>query len=129
MRVLLVEDHEDARRALCTLLGSRGYEVKTAACVKEALDLSARHRFDLLITDIGLPDGSGLLLLAKIKRNSPDLQGIALSGCGMPQDLLDTREAGFSSHLVKPVQFAELRRVLESLIPAARAAALRQMRE
>ena len=128
LRILLVEDHEDARCTLSSLLGSQGYEVKSAANAHAALDLGARHPFDVLITDVGLPDDNGLTLLKKIRRNSPALQGIAISGYGMPQDIADARAAGFSAHLVKPVQFPELRKTLESLIPQARAASLRQMR-
>jgi CheY-like chemotaxis protein/two-component sensor histidine kinase len=129
LHILLVEDHEDARHALCTLLGSQGYAVKAAATLQAALDLGARHHFDLLIVDVGLPDGNGLELLASIKQISPDLQGIAMSGYGLPQDMLDAEKAGFALHLVKPVQFPELRQALESLIPQAKAASLRKMRE
>ncbi|MEP6601819.1 MAG: ATP-binding protein [Nitrospirota bacterium] len=129
LHILLVEDHDDARHAMCTLLGSQGYAVKAAATAQAALDLGARHSFDMLIVDVGLPDGSGLELLARIKQHSPGLKGIAMSGYGMPQDALDAEKAGFSSHLVKPVQFHQLRRILETLIPEAKAASLQQMRE
>lgn len=129
LHILLVEDNEDARHALCSLLGTHGYTVKAAASVQAALDLAARHCFDLLITDVGLPDGNGLELLAKVRQHSPQMRGIAMSGYGMPHDMSDAGTAGFSTHLVKPVQFSELRRVLEDLIPQAKAAALRQMRE
>ena len=89
--------------------------------------VAALHR--VVIADVGLPDGNGLRLLKRIRRNSPALQGIALSGYGMPQDIADARTAGFSTYLAKPVQFPELRKALESLIPQAKAASLRQMRE
>ena len=129
LRILVVEDHEDARRCLCTLLGSQGYDVSAAGDVRTALELGARHSFDMLISDIGLPDGSGLELLARIKQNSPQLQGIALTGYSMPQDKIDAQEAGFFALLVKPVQFAELRHLIETLLPQAKAASLRRMRE
>ncbi len=129
LSILLVEDHEDARRALSTLLSSQGYEVKAAATVQAALDLGARHHFDLLIADVGLPDGNGLELLAQLKRHSPELRGVAISGYGMPQDLFNSGKAGFAAHLVKPVQFPDLRRAVENLLPQAKAAALRKMRE
>lgn len=129
LRILLVEDHEEARRSLYTLLESQGYKVRAAANVQDALDLGARHVFDLLIADVGLPDGNGLKLLERIKQNSTELQGIVISGHGMPQDILDSAAAGFASHMVKPIQFPELRRTLEALIPQAKAASLRQMRE
>ena len=129
MHILLVEDQEDSRHCLCTLLGAQGYAVKAAASGQAARELGARHRFDLLIADVGLPDGNGLDLLATLRQYSPELRGIAISGYGMPQDAADARAAGFSSHMVKPVQFPELRQALEALIPQARAAAQRQMRE
>ena len=128
LRILIVEDHEDARRSLCLLLQSQGYEVESAGSVQAATGLGARQHFDLLVADLGLPDGDGLDLLAAIRQYSPGLQGISLSGYGMPSDLENSKRAGYDAHLVKPVLFPELRRVLETLIPAARAAALRQMR-
>jgi CheY-like chemotaxis protein len=128
LRILLVEDNEDARRALSALLGSLGYEIRAAASVREALELGARESFDVLITDLGLADGSGIQLLPAIKQHSPALVGIAISGYGSAQDLVDSRAAGFAVHLVKPTRFTELRQQLELLIPEARAAALRQMR-
>ena len=129
MRLLIVEDHDDARRCLCTLLGSQGYDVKSAASVQAALGLAARHCFDMLITDLGLPDGNGLELLAAMKQNSPEIQGIAVTGYSMPRDVAGSRSAGFAAHLVKPVQFPELRKILETLLPQAKAVALRRMRE
>ena len=129
LHVLLVEDHSDARRALCTLLGSQGYGVKAAASLQSALELGARQRFDVLIADVGLPDGNGLDLLEKLQEHSPELLGIAISGYGTSQDIQNSRNAGFAAHLTKPVRFPELRQTLESLIPAARVASLRRMRE
>ncbi len=129
VHILLVEDQEDARRALCILLGSQGYQVSAAASIEGALKLGDRHHFDLLITDVGLPDGNGLDSFERIKQNSPNLRGIALSGYSRPQDIADSKKAGFFSHLVKPVQFPELRRVIEACLPQAKAASLRRMRE
>jgi len=127
--VLLVEDHDDARRALATLLGSQGYQVKAAADAQTAIDLGARQRFDVLIADIGLPDGNGREVLAKVRKHSPDLQGLAISGYNTTQDIDKSRMAGFAGHLVKPVQFPQLRQALESLIPGVKSASLRRMRE
>ena len=129
IRVLLVEDNEDARRALSALLGSLGYELREAVGVQEALELGARESFDLLITDLGLRDGSGIQLLPAIRQHSPALVGIAITGYSSAQDLVDSRQAGFAAHLVKPIRFAELRQQLELSIPEARAAALRLLRE
>jgi CheY-like chemotaxis protein len=124
----VVEDNEDACHTLCLLLKSRGYKVEAAGTVQTAISLAGRQHFDLLLADLGLPDGDGLTLLETMRRFSPGLQGIAVSGYGMPHDLENSRQAGFAAHLVKPVRFSELRVLIETLVPATKAAALRQMR-
>ena len=121
LRILLVEDHKDARRCLCTLLESRGYQVQSAKNAQTALELNDSHDFDLLITDIRLPDGNGLELLQKMRPSAPDLQAIAISGYGMPQDILNTKAAGFLAHLVKPVEISEVQAAIETLCFKAKA--------
>ncbi len=69
LRVLLVEDHADTRRCVTQLLQSQGYEVAVAGDMKSARALGARSRFDLLLTDVALPDGNGLELLKELQRN------------------------------------------------------------
>jgi signal transduction histidine kinase len=115
MRVLLVEDHEDTNRALTNLLRRRGYYVQPAECVRSALHLAAREQFDVLISDIGLPDGSGVDLMQTLQSERPRLLGIALSGFAMEDDIRRSYEAGFRHHLVKPVDVKEL----DSLIQQA----------
>ncbi|MEO6046823.1 MAG: ATP-binding protein, partial [Candidatus Kapaibacterium sp.] len=108
-RILLVEDHADTRRTIKKLLESRGYEVKDVGAIADALDAaaSAPVKFDLLISDIGLPDGTGSELIAKLREREP-IRGIAMSGYGMDHDIQRSLEAGFSSHIVKPVVFQQL---------------------
>jgi CheY-like chemotaxis protein len=84
LRVLLVDDHEDTRYVLRRLLC--GHDVRTAGCVSEALEEAALYDFDLLISDIGLPDGSGLDLMKQLQA-AYRMQGIALSGYGMEDDV------------------------------------------
>jgi signal transduction histidine kinase/HAMP domain-containing protein len=107
MRILLVEDHEDTNRSLTRLLRRRGYDVQSAVDVKSALELSTEHQFDVLISDIGLPDGSGIDLMQKLSSERP-VFGIALTGFGMEEDIRKTREAGFKHHLVKPIDLTKL---------------------
>ena len=107
MRVLLVEDHEDTNRSLTQLLRRRGYHVQPAHSVQTALEAAAQERFDVLISDIGLPDGSGIDLMAKLKDDHP-IFGIALTGFGMEDDLRKSHEVGFNHHLVKPVDLNRL---------------------
>lgn len=108
MRVLLVEDHEDTNRALTNLLRRRGYYVQPAESVRSALHLAAKEQFDVLISDIGLPDGSGVELMQTLQSGRPRLLGIALSGFAMEEDIRRSYEAGFSHHLVKPVDVKQL---------------------
>lgn len=117
-RILLAEDNEDARRCLAALLESAGYEVLAAADIKTALELGDWHAFDLLIADLGLPDGTGAELLLKLRASAPSLPAIAISGYSLPQDVLNSRAVGFLAHFVKPVEFAELRSVIQPLAVA-----------
>jgi len=114
LSILLVEDHEDTLRVIARLLGRLGHAVRTARSVGEALESAAGERFDLLVSDIGLPDGSGLDVMRAVK-DRYGLRGIALSGFGREADIRRSREAGFQDHLTKPVDFQVLRRKIESL--------------
>src|SRR5205823_2097625 len=91
MRVMLVEDHEDTNRSLTRLLRRRGYHVESAVDVKSAIDLSGRYQFDVLVSDLGLPDGSGLDVMRTLSSDRP-LFGIALTGFGMEEDVRKSRE-------------------------------------
>jgi PAS domain S-box-containing protein len=100
LRVLLVDDHEDTRTALRRLLSN--HDVRMAGCVSEALEEAALYDFDLLISDIGLPDGSGLDLMQQLRARY-NMKGIALSGYGMDDDVRRSLAAGFCAHLTKPI--------------------------
>lgn len=109
LRLLLVEDHHDTLMTLQRLLVRRGYTVRTAASIAQALEIADGYRFDVLVSDIGLPDGRGTELLERIARQRGErLPAVAMSGFGMDDDLERSREAGFSEHLTKPVEFAAL---------------------
>lgn len=122
MRLLLVEDHRDTARVMSKLLRTAGYEVDCAATVTEGLQLIKTQPFDVIISDIGLPDGSGLDLMRQAKLLCPT-PGIALSGFGMEHDLKRSKEAGFSEHLTKPLNFQLLTETIERLTAQAEAAA------
>jgi PAS domain S-box-containing protein len=117
-RLLLVEDHEPTLLVLTNLLRQQGHDVLTATSVKDALALASDHTFDFVISDLGLPDGNGIDLMMQLS-NDHGLRGIALSGYGMAEDLARTEQAGFLAHLVKPINFEQLHRVLEQFAPAA----------
>ena len=82
--------------------------------VAAALAAAAHETFDLVISDLGLPDGSGVEMM-RVLRDRHGLRGVALSGYGTDEDLQRTREAGFVMHLVKPIRIGDLRRVLNEL--------------
>jgi HAMP domain-containing protein/signal transduction histidine kinase/CheY-like chemotaxis protein len=107
MRILLVEDHEDTKRSLTNLLRRRGYQVESAGDLQSALDLSTKEEFDVLISDLGLPDGSGIDLMRALNSQRP-VFGIALTGFGMEDDIRKSYEVGFKHHLVKPIDLNKL---------------------
>ena len=77
-------------------------------------ELAAKEPFDLIVSDIGLPDASGYYLMRQIKREH-GITGIAMSGYGMDEDIRKSQEAGFSEHLVKPISFAKLDQAIQRL--------------
>lgn len=111
LRLLLVEDHPSTLQTLGRLLQRDGHRVTTASNVEEGLARAAEDSFDLVVSDLGLPDGTGNDLMEKL-RATYGLRGIALSGYGMEDDLMRSRNSGFLAHLVKPIQMAQLRQAL-----------------
>jgi len=113
-RLLVVEDHKATLEVLKRLLTRVGHHVVATGTVEAALAAARREDFDAVISDLGLPDGTGAELMVQL-RERHGLRGIALSGYGMEQDTQRTREAGFVAHLIKPIDFEQLRRTLEML--------------
>ena len=119
LRLLLVEDHDDTRDVLARLLSRRGYEVETARNVQEARALSSEKTFDLLVSDIGLPDATGCELLIELSAKH-GLRGIAMSGFGSDADLAQSKEAGFLEHLVKPIDAKTLDAAIQRVVEVQR---------
>lgn len=115
LRLLLVEDHESTLQVLSRLLSRAGHKVVTAGTLTAALAAATEGTFDLVISDLGLPDGTGNELM-EILRARYSLRGIALSGYGMEEDVTRSRQAGFAAHLTKPVDFRQLQRALHEVI-------------
>jgi PAS domain S-box-containing protein len=113
--ILLVEDHEDTARALRRMLENAGYQVGYASTLASARDLAAKRRFQLVISDLGLPDGSGLDLMNQL-RQSGQVNGIALSGFGAHGDVAAAKAAGFAAHFTKPVDWERLRYTIRRLL-------------
>ena len=114
-RVLLVDDHHDTCIGMKRMLERRGYEITVAHSADQAVEKVRTQDFDLLISDIGLPDRSGYELMREVRLNK-DLPGIALSGFGTEQDVNQARAAGFSEHLTKPINFERLEKTIQNLL-------------
>ncbi len=119
LRILLVEDHADSAEILARLLRRMGHDVTHADSVSRAVEIAEREMLrggiDLLISDLGLPDGSGQDLM-RILTAKYELKGIALSGYGMDSDLEQSRAAGFGRHLIKPIDVSLLRSAIVELM-------------
>lgn len=116
-KILLVDDHEDTCLGMKLLLERRGYRVKIAHSVQGGFDLASREKFNLVISDLGLPDGSGFDLLEKLRAAGNSIPAVALSGFGMESDIEHSRTAGFSEHLIKPVNIERLDAILKKMFP------------
>lgn len=114
LRILLVEDNEDTSRAMARLLKILGHEVSLANTVAIGKRLAQTEVFDLLVGDIGLPDGDGTEVAREFKRIQQK-PSIAITGFGMDEDILKSQEAGFTAHVTKPVNFEHLSELISVL--------------
>lgn len=119
LRILLVEDHEPTRSALSQLLTARGYRVTAAASLAEARALAGVENFNLVISDLGLPDGTGYELMSELRKRGA-MKGIALTGYGMAEDVARSKDAGFVAHLTKPIRVQSLEAALDAAVKSAR---------
>ena len=110
LRILLVEDDEDSATTLRTLLGERGCDVRVARSVHECLELYPRLRPDVLVCDIGLPDGDGYELLRALRAAAPsaEVPAIALSALARDEDRARAANVGFADYLTKPYRVDDL---------------------
>jgi signal transduction histidine kinase len=115
LRILLVDDHQDTCTALERLLVRRGHLVAATHNVRSAMEAAARNPFDLLISDIALPDGTGMELMAYVRAMS-GIRGIAISGFGMNGDIEKSLQAGFAEHLVKPIKLEKLEGAIDRVM-------------
>ena len=120
-RVLVVDDHVDTCTGMKMMLERRGYRVTIAHTADQAVEKTEHEEFDLVISDIGLPDRSGYELMKELS-TTKNLRGIALSGFGMENDVTRARSAGFSEHLTKPINFDRLDEAIQMLLAEPEAA-------
>jgi CheY-like chemotaxis protein len=114
LSILFVEDHADTARVIAQLLETMGHEVQTASSVEDAVKIVIEGRFDLIISDVGLPDGSGVGLIHGI-RPFCDAPAIALTAYSSEEDAARCLRAGFDLHLAKPASPAGLREAIETV--------------
>jgi CheY-like chemotaxis protein len=115
LSVLVVDDDQDTREVMAALLTRFDCDVSTAPTVAAALDAARATSFDVLISDIHLPDGTGLQLLGKLRLRKCGVRGIAVSGAVSPEDVDRAKAAGFVTYLKKPITFGQLRAALAEL--------------
>jgi two-component system CheB/CheR fusion protein len=102
LRVLLVEDHGVTARMMQMVLTEAGHTIEMASDVATAMELAAQHQFDLLLSDLGLPDGNGHDLIRQLRQRGHRFPAIALSGYGQEDDIHRSYAAGFAAHVTKP---------------------------
>ena len=113
MRILLVEDHNDTRHVLTRLLTHWGFDVSAAENLKAGLNQLETEPIDAIVSDIGLPDGTGYALISEARRQGKNMLAIALSGFGFPTEVQVAKQTGFDHHLSKPFDCQQLRSLLE----------------
>jgi CheY-like chemotaxis protein/anti-sigma regulatory factor (Ser/Thr protein kinase) len=114
-RLLVVEDNLDVAEMLRAFLEEQGYEVSTVQSISHALEVFESQPFDLVISDVGLPDGSGISLIRQLKARRP-VQAIALSGHASETLVTLCKRAGFSEYLVKPAEEEDLLNAIRRLL-------------
>jgi PAS domain S-box-containing protein len=118
LNILIVEDHENTATVMSKLLKHSGHDVVTASTVRQALEVLHTTPLDLLVSDLGLPDGNGFQVMRELAKIS-DAKGIAISGYGMEEDLERSSRAGFSAHLTKPIDVQKLQETIQQVTAAA----------
>lgn len=112
MRILLVEDDTQSRNALNRLLQRWGFEVSAAENLQRGLSYLNSERFDGIVSDIALPDGTGYALVSEARRHADPVLAIAVSGFRYPEDVQTPRLTGFDHHLEKPLDTEQLHSLL-----------------
>jgi signal transduction histidine kinase/ActR/RegA family two-component response regulator len=121
--VLVVDDQADARELTERLLRSHGAEVRTADGVRPALELVHEQHFDLIISDIGMPDQDGLDLLREVRARGYTMPAIALTAFARPEDQERSIAAGYQLHLAKPIDPSRLAAAVAGVLADSRATA------
>lgn len=119
-RILIVDDNADAADSLALILRLDGHETEAVYSSRDALARVASLRPDVVLLDIGLPEMSGYEVAARIRRTLDPVQIIALTGYGQAEDIRRAKLAGFDAHVLKPVDFEHMNRVIATGAPPRR---------
>jgi two-component system CheB/CheR fusion protein len=114
LRLLVVEDHVDSAELLAELLTGNGHMVRVATTASDAIAIATQQPFDVVLSDVGLPDATGYELMQQL-RDRFAMKGIAVTGAGRASDIEKGREAGFAMHLVKPFSLRTLQQALDAV--------------
>jgi CheY-like chemotaxis protein len=115
LRLLVVEDHVDSAELLAELLQHVGHTVRVATTASDAIAIANEQKFDVVLSDVGLPDASGYWLMTELRERFA-LKGIAVTGSGRASDIERGKAAGFSAHLTKPFSLVKLQQTLDELV-------------
>lgn len=114
MRILVVEDHDDTRRVLKRCFARSGHEVSVAEDLQSGIDSLEHDRFDVIVSDIALPDGTGYALISEARKRGCDALGIAFSAYDYPAEVDEPKLTGFDYHLQKPSDSDRLFSIVEA---------------
>ena len=114
IRFLVVDDQENIRRLCLSVASGLGFQCSEAASAEDALARVECDVPDIVLSDLGLPDMTGHDLMRQLK-DQYGFKGIAMSGYGMEEDIKQSKAAGFSEHLVKPMNLEQLAQSIERL--------------
>ena len=114
LRLLVVEDHVDSAELLAELLQHAGHTVRVATTVSDAIAAASEQPFDVVLSDVGLPDATGYELMEQLRERFA-MKGIAVTGSARASDIERGRQAGFAVHLTKPFSLHKLQQALDEL--------------
>jgi len=114
--ILLIEDHADTATVMKRLLQMDGYRVTVAHDRAGAIEAATHGHFDVVVTDLSLPDGNGIEVVSLVRNLSGPCPAIAVSGTARIDVALFTQQIGFSDYLTKPIRIEDLRHSIEIAI-------------
>jgi CheY-like chemotaxis protein len=114
LRLLLLEDHEDTAQVMGNVLRQMGHEVEICSTVAAASEKVRDREFDVILSDIGLPDGTGIDFI-RTAREICQTPAVAITGYGMAEDVEKCLRAGFDEHLTKPISIERLQKTLSGM--------------